>query len=160
MKRKIVEQFEYEGLGFPVLLLNVPVRSVRGLEIPDINYNTLQRNVLLELCQNSLPLTGHEVRFIRQYFEMTYREFGNHFGVTHASVIHWEKSKNDLAKIVPTTELCIRLYVLDALKADNKLFRTTFREFDYLKFHQESKARHHHVERDLITLDSAALKSV
>jgi len=158
MKKKMMRQFEYDGLGFPVLLLNIPVREIRGVEVPDINYNLLQTNVLLALCQNTLPLTGNEIRFIRQYFEMTYREFANHFGVTHASVIHWEKSKNSFAKVAPTTELCIRLYVLDTLKADNKLFRNTFRDFNYLKFHQEIKARHHKTVGELITIDSAALR--
>jgi len=137
MKKKIVEQFEYDGLGFPIMLLNIPVIDVRGIEVPDIDYNLLQKNVLLVLCQKSTPLSGNEVRFIRQYFEMNYTAFANAFGVTHASVIHWEDSKNNHAKITPSTELCIRLYILDYLHADNKLFRKTFRNFDYLKFRRQ-----------------------
>src|SRR5437016_14247923 len=106
MKRKIAEQFEYDGLGFPIMLLNVPLMSVRGIEVPDLNYNVLQKNVLFALCQKSTPLSGNEVRFIRQFFEMNYTEFANTFGITHATVIHWEEAKNNLAKITPSTELC------------------------------------------------------
>ncbi len=155
MKKKIIKCFEYDGLGFPVHLLNVPVHSIRGVEVPDIDYNQLQRSVLLTLCQNPFPLTGNEIRFIRQYFQKTYAEFAKCFGVSHASVIHWEKAKDLYAKIIPTTELCIRLFILDTLKADNKLFRNTFRGFDYLKFSQETKI--HKSADEFITVDSASL---
>lgn len=153
MKKKTVKHFEYDGLGFPIILLNVKLISVRGVEVPDINYNTLQRDVLLALCSKPLPLSGNEIRFIRQYLDMTYSEFAKCFGITHPTVIHWEKSKNMFAKITPTTELCIRLYVLDALKANSKIFRNTFREFNYSEFLKESKSRHELKKSDYIKLD-------
>ena len=84
---------------------------------------------------------------------MTYTEFANKFGVTYASVIHWEKSKNNFAKILPTTELCIRLYILDILDAKNKLFRETFRKFNYINFKISKNQLPEH-----ITLDSNTLK--
>ena len=150
MKKKIAAQFEYDGLGFPIMLLNVPLIEVRGIQVADIDYNLLQRNVLLALCQKPVPLTGNEVRFIRQYLQMTYIEFANRFGMTHATVIHWEKSKNLFAKIIPTTELCIRLCILDALKAKDKLFRETFRNFNYL----ELKIQKSQTPEEYIRLDS------
>ncbi len=153
MKRKIAAQFEYDGLGFPIMLLNFPLVEVRGVQVPDIDYNQLQRNALLALCQKPLPLTGNEVRFVRQYLQMTYTDFANRFGVTHASVIHWEHSKNSFAKILPTTELCIRLCILDVLCAKDKLFRETFRNFDYSKF----KMQKNQTSGVYITLDSKML---
>lgn len=153
MKKKTAKHFEYDGLGFPIILLNVKLISVRGVEVPDIDYNTLQRDVLLALCNKPLPLTGNEIRFIRQYLEMTYTEFAKHFGITHPTVIHWEKSKNMFAKITPSTELCIRLYILDVLKANSKVFRSTFREFNYSEFLKESKTRQELQKSDYITLD-------
>ena len=156
MKKKIATQFEYDGLGFPIMLLNFPFVEVRGVRVPDIDYNQLQRNALLALCRKPLPLTGNEVRFIRQYLQMTYTDFANRFGVTHASVIHWEKSKNSFAKILPTTELCIRLCILDVLHAKNKLFRETFRNFNYSEF----KIQKNQTTDEYITLDSKALEVV
>lgn len=153
MKKKIAAQFEYDGLGFPIMLLNFPLVEVRGVQVPDIDYNQLQRNVLLALCRKPLPFTGNEVRFIRQYLQMTYTEFAKRFGVTHASVIHWEKSKNSFAKIIPTTELCIRLCILDVLHAKDKLFRETFRNFNYSEF----KIQKNQTTDDYITLDSKEL---
>lgn len=151
MTKKRVKLFEYDGLGFPILLVNIPVRNVRGVIVPDINYNELQRQVLLALSRKNLPFTGNEIRFIRQYFEKTLTEFAHQFGVTHPTVLHWEKSKDTFAKITPTTELCIRLYILDSLKADDKLFRKAFRGFDFYKFSEEikSKRKHRGVESPL-----------
>jgi len=153
----MAKKFEYSGLGFPILLLDVPMRQVRGVEVPDVDYNILQQKVLLKLCRKPFPLTGNEIRFIRQFFELNYSEFANQFGVTHASVIHWEKAQDAFAKITPTTELCIRLYILDALRADDKLFRSTFRLFDYSKFQKDIKLGHQELYEELLTLDSQHL---
>lgn len=153
MRKNITAQYEYDGLGFPVLLLNVPLIQVRGVEVPDIDYNVLQQNALHALACKPLPLTGSEVKFIRQYLQMTYTDFAACFGVTHASVIHWEKAKDFFAKIQPTTELCIRLYILDILHAKNKLFRDTFKNFDYSRF----KTRKTHTKSAPIILDSTPL---
>jgi DNA-binding XRE family transcriptional regulator len=156
MKNKAVTQFEYNGLGFPIILLNFPLIEVRGVQIPDIDYNLLQRNILLALCQKPFPLTGNEVRFIRQYFQMTYTSFAKKFGVTHASVMHWEKSGNSFAKIMPSTELYIRLCILDILRAKDKLFRETFRNFNHTNF----KVKKNQEYGKCLTLDSNKLSNV
>jgi transcriptional regulator with XRE-family HTH domain len=130
MKREIAEKFEYNGLGFSIILLNVPVRNIRGVTVPDINYNILQRTVLVALSHKSSALTGNEIRFIRQSLEMTLSEFARHFGVTHPAVIKWEKTRDNFAKITPSTELYIRLYILEHLKTNNEQFRNTFVAFD------------------------------
>lgn len=97
------------------MLLNVPLVNIRGVEVPDIDYNVLQKNVLLALCQKVTSLSGNEMRFIRQYLEMNYTEFAKAFGVTHARVIHWESAKNKSAKITPSLDVCLRLHILDGL---------------------------------------------
>lgn len=153
MKNKNASEFIYDGLGFPVILRNFPMIEVRGVQIPNINYNILQKNVLLALSNKPSPLTGNEIRFIRQYLEMNYTDFANHFGVTHASVIHWENTKDSFAKIQPTTELCIRLAILDAMHVKDKIFRSTFRNFNYLELKSQKNQKAHQG----ITLDVNAL---
>lgn len=113
------KSFIYEGLGFPIRLINVPTRDVFGEIILDINLGKFQRNVLHSLVFKESNLTGAEVRFIRKYFEMTTTVFGKAFGVTHAAVLKWESEQG---RIPPTTELCIRLFVLDRLQAKNEEF--------------------------------------
>lgn len=155
MKRKTSAVFEYDGLGFPITLLNCPLIEVRGIFVPDVDYNQIQKNALFALCRKPVPLTGNEIRFIRQYLQMTYSEFAKKFGVTHASVIHWEKSKNSFAKILPTTELCIRLCILDILNAKDKIFRDAFRNFNYLEF----KIQRNRIADENIIIDSTRLFS-
>lgn len=152
MKKKLAKEYEYDGLGFPILLMNFPVITVRGVEVPDIDYNDLQKKVLLTLSSKPFPLTGSEIRFIRQYFQMTYVEFANKFGVTHAGVINWEKLKNHSAKITPTTELCIRLEILDYLHVKDKVFREAFRKFNYLEIKSQKGSKEHPIIVDLKSL--------
>jgi len=154
MKRKIINQFEYDGLGFPVILLNVPICTVRGIETPEINYQVLQKNVLLALCHKPSPLTGNEIRFIRQYLEMTFINFAKCLGVTHPTVLHWEKSKNTFAKMTPSTEGILRLYVMDFLKANNRAFRDIFKEFNFSEWSKRSKKKVKNTINEFIKVDT------
>jgi DNA-binding XRE family transcriptional regulator len=110
--------------------MDVKLVNKRDVWTPAIDYNKLQKQVLLALSCKPLALTGNEIRFIRTYFEMTLEAFGSHFGVTHVAVLKWEKTGDKVAKISPTTELCVRLFILEKLNSSNQLFREVFREFD------------------------------
>jgi len=130
MKRKKIKKFTYEGLGFPVILKNVPVIKMQGEEVLDINFNALQKTVLLILCRKDSPLTGNEVKFIRKYFEMTPTEFGMKFGCSHAAVLKWEKYENHFAKIEPTTDICIRLFIFSHISKRSGAFKELYDELD------------------------------
>jgi hypothetical protein len=133
MKTKKAKKFMYEGLGFPLVLFNVRLIKVRDTWTPAIDYNKLQKDVLIALCHKPRALTGNEIHFIRSYFEMTLESFGQHFGVSHAAILKWEKAQNRSAKISPTTELYIRLFILEKLDTNNQIFRDAFREFNIQK---------------------------
>lgn len=139
MKVKKVKRFTYEGLGFPVVLVNVNLVEKRGVWTPAIDYNKFQKQVLIALSHKTAALTGNEIHFIRTYFDMTLEGFGEQFGLTHVAILNWEKSGDKSAKINPTTELCIRLMILDKLKMNNQVFRDTFREFDVQEFAKQQK---------------------
>lgn len=140
METKKKKKFIYEGLGFPVVLINITLIKKRDVWTPAIDYNKLQKQVLLALSHKPFPLTGNEVHFIRTYFEMTLQHFGKQFGITHVAVLHWENMKNKSAKINPTTELCIRLMILDKLNMNNQIFREMFREFNIECIAKENKS--------------------
>lgn len=132
------ETFLYEGLGFPIKLVNVPMRKVFGEWALDINLGKLQRDVLHALIYKIQPLSGAELRFIRIYFELTTTSFGKAFGVTHAAVLKWESGQGN---IPPTTELCIRLYALDRLRAKNEEFGRLYHKIsiETLSLHKKKK---------------------
>lgn len=139
VKHKIIKTFTYEGLGFPIRLTNVPMVEIRGDFVPDIDFNKLQKAVLLHLCHKKTPLTGHEIKFIRKYFRLTTTAFGHLFGYTHSAVLKWESRGDLIAKIAPTTEVYLRLYIFEFLKQGAKDFKELYDEIsipqlaEYLK---------------------------
>lgn len=98
--------------------------------MPDINYIQLQKQVLMKLSAKKSPLTGNEVRFIRKFFKKTLMSFGKAFGVTHVTVLLWEKRGDLPSKISPAAEKCVRLFVLNQLDVDDHVFRDGYRGVD------------------------------
>jgi DNA-binding transcriptional regulator YiaG len=123
MAKSKIENQLYEGFGFPVMLLNVPLRQILNEWVLDIDLNRLQEALLRALVSKPVPLTGAELRFIRKFLELTTSDFGKHLGVTHTAVLKWESDK---AAINPTTEKCLRLNILDRLHAKDQEFRKAY----------------------------------
>ncbi len=108
---KILKSFLDTGFGFPVYLLNVPMIEVRGHWTPDINYSALSKRLLRALAKKPARLTGNELRFIRNSFELTLKEFAEKFYVSHPAVIKWEKAENEPTNMQWATEKDIRMFV-------------------------------------------------
>lgn len=125
----------FNALGFPIKLIDVPMKKVLGEWVMDINYNALQLVVLRALAYKPIPLTKEELKFIRKFFDMPTTEFGKVFGVTHVAVLQWENGKRRLS---PHLELCIRLYAFDHLQAKDKEFRKLYSQ---LSLEELSKKR-------------------
>lgn len=119
-KNKKRETLIYEGLGFPIRLVNAPLKKVFGEWVFDFSMGVFQKSILNMLARKPTPLTGAELRFVIDYFEMSYREFAKICGVSHVAVAKWEKEK---ARMNPSTEVYIRFYILDHLKVTDKEFR-------------------------------------
>lgn len=139
MKERKKETFIYKGLGFPIKLINVPMKKIFGKWCIDINMNKLMLIVLEALVHKSTSLTGDELHFIRSYLKMTTTGFGKTFGISHVAVLKWENGKN---KISPSLELCIRLYVLDYLQAKDKEFRAFYKELSLAQLSKGKKRIH------------------
>lgn len=112
MERK-KETFIYEGLGFPIELIDTPMKKVFGEWVIDIDLDALQTFVFKGLIHKPYPLTGREIRFMRKFLEMSTTEFGENLGVTHAAVVKWEKEQ---AKVSPMQETYIRMFLFESLK--------------------------------------------
>lgn len=117
------DTFVWEGLGFPIRLINVPMKKVFGDWVLNINLESFQKAVLHLLARKPTHLSGAELRFIVDYLKMSTREFAQLFGVTHAAVLKWE---NEKSKMNPGTEVCLRLYIFNHLKVADKEFRRLF----------------------------------
>ena len=121
------ETFVYEGLGFPVILINAPLRKAYGEWIIDINFAQLGRLAMLALTKKPVALTGRELRSIRHYLDMSVHKFAEELGVSHVAILHWEGEER---KMNADTEIHLRLYLLNHLKVTDKEFRKTYNQFD------------------------------
>lgn len=110
------KDFTYNGFGFPVRLLNVPFVEVRGEMVPNIDYKTVSSQLLINLALKIDRLSGNEIRFIRQYHEMTLEKFAETFRVSHPSVLNWEKKGDGPTNMNWPTEKDIRLFSLSNFK--------------------------------------------
>lgn len=123
---KKIKKMVYNGFGFPVVLMNVPAKIIRGNLEPVINYESLGAAVIEALCQKETPLTGNQVKFIRQYFELSLRDFAELFGLSHSAVLKWENHGDDFAEISPATEKTLRLEAVFRLGLKAKDFYQVF----------------------------------
>jgi DNA-binding transcriptional regulator YiaG len=137
MKDKKLETFTYEGLGFPIELINVPMKKIFGEWILDINLSKLQIEVLNMLIHQPTALQAGELRFIRKYFEMTTTAFGEIFGVSHVAVLKWESGQLPS----PAMDMYIRMYVMDRLKAKNEEFGKLYHQVSLASLAKSRKKR-------------------
>lgn len=138
MKDKKNETFVFHGLGFPIKLIDVPMKKMCGEWVVDIDMGELQLVVLRYLVYKPTRLTKDELRFIRKYLALTTSDFGRSFGVSHAAVLQWEKGKR---RLTPSTEFCIRLHILNHLHANSKEFRNLFNTVSLEKLSKEESKK-------------------
>ena len=110
--KKIRKRYVDYSCGFPIVLMNASIVKIDGEWILDINYNELFKCVAFELAFKQTPLTGNEVRFVRDFFDLSTREFAKRFGVQHTAVLKWEKNKDQPARITWGIEKDMRLNIL------------------------------------------------
>ena len=120
MQRKIANKVIDRGFGFPVILINVPMCKIDGEWVINVNYNNLTKSVLSALADSEGRLTGNQVRFIRQHFEMTLTAFSDRFGLSHPAVIKWEKAGDKPTSMTWSTEKDIRLFIKKQIKIAQK----------------------------------------
>ncbi|NGX38305.1 MAG: hypothetical protein K1000chlam2_01478 [Chlamydiae bacterium] len=125
MKNTKKQTFVYKAFGFPIKLINVPMKRVVGEWVIDVDFVALEKAILRLLIHKRTPLSGAELRFIRKFLEMTTTEFGKLFDVSHVAVLKWEGGKT---RPPISTDIYIRLHVLDQLRVKDKEFRDVFDE--------------------------------
>lgn len=126
-KEKLVKIYEYNGLGFPVLLENVHFNYIRGEWLPRIDVEKVATEVFKLLPTKPAKLTGNEIKFIRVYLDKSKPAFGEIFKLSHTAVTKWEKAENAAAPISPSQEMVLRLYLEDYLNVGDKKFYQAYK---------------------------------
>lgn len=138
MKKIKKKTLIYEAFGFPIKLINVPMRKVVGEWILDVDFEALEKAILRLLIHKPSPFSGSELRFIRKSLQMTTTEFGKLFNVSHVAVLKWESNKTHPPI---STDIYVRLYVSDHLQDKDKEFRAVFDEVKPQKLTQHKKKK-------------------
>ena len=114
MKTKIVNNYVYDGLGFPVDMKDVEMVYIENDWHPKIDVQKIADDVIAQLAVQEARLTGNQVRFIRSYYSMPLREFGEKVAhESHMAVSKWEKKGDFPTKMNANTEHELRLYIIE-----------------------------------------------
>ena len=110
MSKRRTPEMLYEGLGFPVVLIGFDTRVVRGVKVPDINLDQLQKVAFEGLIVNPARFSGAEVAFIRSYMGYTQVEFAKLLNLANHSIVSiWEKKGLKGTGMDFNTETLLRL---------------------------------------------------
>ena len=127
MKTKIEPTFLYEGLGFPIELENVEMININDEWHPKIDVHYVADEIIKILATQETRLTGNQVKFIRSYFSMPLREFGeNVVHESHAAVRKWENCGDEITRMNENTEQVLRLYIIEQTQAKTKAEQKNF----------------------------------
>lgn len=126
MERKAQKRYIYKGLGFPIELHNVEMIKVRGEWVPKIDVRDIAFKTIRQLPFQETRLTGHQVRFIREYFEMSLREFSKIVHQSHTAIDKWEKFGNRETNMDSNIEVVLRLHIYHEICAKTLKQKSNF----------------------------------
>lgn len=127
MKTKIESIFLYEGLGFPIELENVEMININDEWHPKIDVHYIADEIIKKLAAQEERLTGNQVKFIRSYFSMPLRQFGETVvHESHTAVSKWEKYGDDITNMNENTEQVLRLYIIEQTQTKTKSEQNNF----------------------------------
>lgn len=109
LTKKNLNRYDYKGCGFPVVILNAPMRNLMGDWVLDIDPRLIDRQVALELAKSHAKLTGNQVAFLRKWSGQTMRAMGSSLSTSHVAVHKWEQFGNRTTNMDENTERFLRM---------------------------------------------------
>src|SRR5437016_1323614 len=109
MKPKLQKAYSYYGLGFPVVLQNVPMIKIRGEWVPDFDFEQVEDEMAIAVPLKPTRLTGNEIRFLRLRYQLSPSKFAQIFECSRPCVLKWEAYKDLQTNMAWSTEKDIRL---------------------------------------------------
>lgn len=112
----------YEGLGFPIIIVNPRYIEFEGKKVLDINYEELESHVFRALIDKPARLTGAEVKFIRLHMELTQEAFAQKLILSNTSTISkWESKELNFTGMDRQIEALLRMRCKLFLNARDKI---------------------------------------
>lgn len=130
MEKKVVKKFETSVLGFPIIIRNVLFFKRMGEWCPEINWNLLSNMAIIALMTKPSRLSGGEIKFIRTYLNLTYRDFGSIIGVAASTIKKWENKELKITEMRIPAERMIRMHILHTcFKSENSKALRQFHQY-------------------------------
>ena len=97
--------------GFKIIIHNPEYHTIDGEKVLKIKHNRILKAIFVALIDKPGSFTGNELKFVREYLDLTQTEFVDHFVLsgTHARVSKWEKHEDDCPDIEPAVAVAIRM---------------------------------------------------
>src|SRR3990167_5288951 len=116
MKSKIIKNYIYDGLGFPILLSSVKMIFFEGEWHPKVDIGDISDKAIKALITQESRFTGSQVKFVRVYFAMTLREFAKTVvHESHTAVSKWENFQEKITNMDGNIEAMLRLYIFERI---------------------------------------------
>lgn len=114
MKKKTLSKYNYEGLGFPIELVDVEMIFLDGEWLPKIDVRKVADAVIRLIPFQNERITGNQIHFIRTHFGMSLRKFAVEVvKESHMAVSKWEKFGDKSTNMDANIEIMLRLYIYE-----------------------------------------------
>lgn len=138
MKNKVVKNYIYDGLGFPILLPAVEMIYFEGEWHPKIDVYGISEKAMNALITQESRFTGNQVKFVRAYFSMSLRDFAkNVVHESHTAVNKWEQCRDKATNMDGNIEAMLRLYMCEHMFT--KTTKLIKKQNDFYKKYQKIK---------------------
>ncbi|MBK2270207.1 helix-turn-helix transcriptional regulator [Francisella philomiragia] len=118
LEEKVVKEYVYTGMIFPVTLKNVKMVKYSNEWCPIIDDIAIANEWIKKIGESKDRITGNQLKFIRSYFKMSLRQFSEVVNESHTAIAKWEKSGNEVAKMDLNIEKIIKMYICREVMKD------------------------------------------
>ncbi|MEY8872672.1 hypothetical protein AB9G23_09670 [Francisella philomiragia] len=118
LEEKVVKEYVYTGMIFPVTLKNVKMVKYDNEWCPIIDDIAIANEWIKKIGESKDRITGNQLKFIRSYFKMSLRQFSEVVNESHTAIAKWEKSGNEVAKMDINIEKIIKMYICREVMKD------------------------------------------
>jgi hypothetical protein len=103
-----------------IIFKDVPMKSSPHGEVIDTDIHILELMAAKAIIELRVPIRGKELSFLRKVMGLSYEKFAGPLGLSAATVMHWEKAKED--RLHEINEVAVRAYLAELLdlKIDGK----------------------------------------
>ncbi len=113
--KKLIESYEYQELGFPIIIKDVAIIQDREYEYALINHNEVMNKAAFNLVMKHENLDGARLKFLRRFINYSLDEMAELTDMPKSTLHNWEKDSGKPLDIPSEKLKCIFLKVRDIL---------------------------------------------